>query len=157
MWGGLTLAHTRAHLFRAVLESVAFGGRAVLETLEEAGVDGRELVVTGGAARSNLWMQIHADVLGRPLLRLAAEQPVTLGAAMCAAVGAGAYPSLAAAAAAMSETSHGWLPDPERHQAYRPLYASYLHRLASVTSLDGPAFSAPQQSPASRSASGRGR
>jgi sugar (pentulose or hexulose) kinase len=157
MWGGLTLAHTRAHLFRAVLESVAFGGRAVLETLEEAGVDGRELVATGGAARSNLWMQIHADVLGRPLLRLAAEQPVTLGAAMCAAVGAGAYPSLAAAAAAMSQTSQGWLPDPERHQAYRPLYASYLHRLASVTSLDGPAFSAPQQSPASLSASGRGR
>jgi sugar (pentulose or hexulose) kinase len=157
MWGGLTLAHTRAHLFRAVLESVAFGGRAVLETLEEAGVDGHELVVTGGAARSNLWMQIHADVLGRPLLRLAAEQPVTLGAAMCAAVGAGAYPGLAAAAAAMSETSQGWLPDPERHQAYRPLYASYLHRLASVTSLDGPAFSAPEQNPASRSASGRGR
>jgi ribulose kinase len=157
MWGGLTLAHTRAHLFRAVLESVAFGGRAVLETLEEAGVDGRELVVTGGAARSDLWMQIHADVLGRPLLRLAAEQPVTLGAAMCAAVGAGAYPGLAAAAADMSETSQGWQPDPERHQAYRPLYASYLHRLASVTSLDGPAFSAPQQSPASRSAIGRGR
>ena len=55
MWGGLTLAHTRAHLFRATLESVAFGGRAVLETLEEAGVDARELVVTGGAARSSVW------------------------------------------------------------------------------------------------------
>src|SRR6202034_2809458 len=100
MWGGLTLAHTRAHLFRAVLESVAFGGRAVLELLEEAGVDSRELVVTGGAARSDVWMQIHADVLGRPLLALRAGHPVTLGAAMCAAVGAGAYPSLAAAAAA---------------------------------------------------------
>ncbi len=137
MWGGLTLAHTRAHLFRATLESVAFGGRAVLETLEEAGVDSRELVVTGGAARSSLWMQIHADVLGRPLLRLDAQQPVTLGAAMCAAVGAGAYLSLAAAAAAMSATSQGWLPDPERHQAYQPLYASYLDRAASVSSLEG--------------------
>ena len=136
MWGGLTLAHTRAHLFRATLESVAFGGRAVLETLEEAGVDGRELVVTGGGARSGLWMQIHADVLGRPLLRLAAEQPVTLGAAMCAAVGAGAHPGLAAAAAAMSATSGRWRPDPERHQAYQPLYASYLHRLGSVSSLN---------------------
>ena len=137
MWGGLTLAHTRAHLFRATLESVAFGGRAVLETLEEAGVDSRELVVTGGAARSSLWMQIHADVLGRPLLRLDAEQPVTLGAAMCAAVGAGTHLSLAAAAAAMSATSQGWLPDPERYQAYQPLYASYLDRAASVSSLDG--------------------
>jgi ribulose kinase len=137
MWGGLTLAHTRAHLFRATLESVAFGGRAVLETLEEAGVDSRELVVTGGATRSSLWMQIHADVLGRPLRRLDAEQPVTLGAAMCAAVGAGTHLSLAAAAAAMSATSRGWLPDPERHEAYQPLYASYLHRAASVSSLDG--------------------
>jgi sugar (pentulose or hexulose) kinase len=136
MWGGLTLAHTRGHLFRAALESVAFGGRAVLETLEEAGVGARELVVTGGAARSSLWMQIHADVLGRPLLRLAADQPVTLGAAMCAAVGASAYPSLAAAAAAMSATSRGWLPDPERHQAYQALYVAYLDRLASVGSLD---------------------
>jgi sugar (pentulose or hexulose) kinase len=152
MWGGLTLAHTRAHLFRATLESVAFGGRAVLETLEEAGVDSRELVVTGGAARSSLWMQIHADVLGRPLLRLTAEQPVTLGAAMCAAVGAGAYPDLAAAAAAMSATSHGWLPDPQRHQAYQPLYASYLHRLASVSSLDGASLSAPGQGAAPRRA-----
>jgi ribulose kinase len=108
----------------------------VLETLEEAGVDSHELVVTGGATRSGLWMQIHADVLGRPLLRLDADQPVTLGAAMCAAVGAGTHLSLAAAAAAMSATSQGWLPDPERHQAYQPLYASYLHRAASLNSLD---------------------
>jgi len=137
MWGGLTLAHTRGHLFRATLESVAFGGRAVLETLRQAGVDGRELVVTGGAARSDLWMQIHADVLGRPLLRLSSPDPVTLGAAMCAAVGAGAYPDLPAAAAAMTRAVPGWVPDPDRSQAYEPLYASYLHRLAAVSSLDG--------------------
>ena len=150
MWGGLTLAHTRAHLFRATLESVAFGGRAVLETLEEAGVESRELVVTGGAARSSLWMQIHADVVGRPLLRLAAEQPVTLGAAMCAAVGAGAYPGLPEAAAAMSETSQGWRPDPQRHQAYQPLYSEYLHRLAAASSLDGVSLGAPAQGAARR-------
>ena len=157
MWGGLTLAHTRAHLFRATLESVAFGGRAVLETLEEAGVDGRELVVTGGAARSSVWMQIHADVLGRPLLRLAAAQPVTLGAAMCAAVGAGATRASPRRPRPCRQTSQGWLPDPERHQAYQPLYASYRHRLASVSSLDGVSLSAPQQGAASRRASGRGR
>jgi ribulose kinase len=137
MWGGLTLAHTRAHLFRATLESVAFGGRAVLHTLEHAGVGSRELVVTGGAARSGLWMQIHADVFGRPLLRLPAAQPVTLGAAMCAAVGAGAFPDLPAAARAMTATRPGWLPDAGRHRAYEPLYLSYLHRLAAVSSLDG--------------------
>jgi ribulose kinase len=136
VWGGLTLAHTRAHLFRATLEAVAFGGRAVLETLEQAGVAARELVVTGGAARSSLWMQIHADVFGRPLLRLPATQPVTLGAAMCAAVGAGAYPDLPAATAAMTSAGPGWLPDPDRHTVYEGLYANYRHRLATVSSLD---------------------
>jgi ribulose kinase len=137
MWGGLTLAHTRAHLFRATLESVAFGGRAVLETLQRAGVANSELVVTGGAARSSLWMQIHADVLGRPLLRLSATEPVTLGAAMCAAVGAGAYRDLPAAAAGMTAARPGWTPDPDRHRAYEPLYAGYLNRLAAFSSLDG--------------------
>jgi ribulose kinase len=89
------------------------------------------------AAASSLWMQIHADVLGRPLLRLPAVQPVTLGAAICGAVGAGAYPDLPAAAAAMTAVRPGWIPDPDRHRAYGPLYASYLHRLAAVSSLDG--------------------
>jgi ribulose kinase len=145
MWGGLTLAHTRAHLFRATLEAVAFGGRAVLETLEQAGVVSRELVITGGAARSSLWMQIHADVLGRPLLRLSAGQPVTLGAAVCAAVGAGIHPDLPAAAAAMTVTRPGWLPDPGRRRAYEPLYASYLHRLGAVGSLDGVSIGPPDQ------------
>ncbi len=152
MWGGLALAHTRAHLFRATLESVAFGGRAVLETLGEAGVSCRELVVTGGAARSSLWMQIHADVLGQPLFRLSTSQPVTLGAAMCAAVGAGLYPDLRVAAAAMSLTSPGWLPDPDRHRAYEPLYAGYLHRLAAVSSLDGVSLPAPDRAAAVRRA-----
>jgi len=109
----------------------------VLETLEQAGVAARELVVTGGAARSSLWMQIHADVFGRPLLRLADAQPVALGAAMCAAVGAGAYPDLPAATAAMTSAGPGWLPDPDRHTAYEGLYANYRHRLATVSSLDG--------------------
>ena len=145
MWGGLTLAHTRGHLFRATLEAVAFGGRAVLETLEEAGAAARDLVVTGGAARSSLWMQMHADVFGRPLVRLAAPQPVALGAAICAAVGAGAYPDLPAAAAAMTALGRGWQPDPERQQVYDGLYAQYQYRLAAVSSLDGMNPSTPDQ------------
>ena len=64
---------------------------------------------------------------------------------MCAAVGAGTYPDLPAAAAAMTATRPGWLPDPDRHRAYGPLYASYLHRLASVSSLDGVSLGPPDQ------------
>ena len=157
MWGGLTLAHTRGHLFRATLEAVAFGGRAVLDTLEEAGAVARELVVTGGAARSSLWMQIHADVIGRPLVRLAAPQPVTLGAAMCAAVGAGAYADLPAAAAAMTSLGKGWRPDPQRHQIYEGLYAEYRYRLAAVSSPDGRNLSTTDQGAAALRAGRDGR
>ena len=139
MWGGLALAHTRAHLYRATLESVAFGGRAVLEALEEAGANSGEIVVTGGAARSSIWMQIHADVIGRPLLRLPARQPVTLGAAICAAAGSGLHQDLRTAAAAMTTTIPGWEPDPDRHQAYKSLYTDYVDRL-TISSADGTAI-----------------
>ena len=75
---GLTLGHGRAHLYRALLESVAYGGRQVTDALAGAGAQLRELVLTGGGSRSALWLQIHADVIGRPLLRLA--QPLPAGA-----------------------------------------------------------------------------
>jgi ribulose kinase len=130
MWDGLTLAHTRGHLFRATLEAVAFGGRAVLDTLSEAGVPTQELVAVGGATRSDLWMQIHADVFGKPILSLVESDPVTLGAAMCAAVGIDAYPDLRAAAAAMSRTGSAWYPDAGRNECYQPLYQRYMRRLA---------------------------
>jgi sugar (pentulose or hexulose) kinase len=131
-WGGLTLAHRRAHLYRALLEAVAFGGRCVLDTLEHAGVKSTELVVVGGGARSDLWMQIHTAILGQPLLQLRASQPVTLGAAMCAAVNDGAYGDLPHAAAAMSHTKPGWLPDPYKQAAYEALYHRYLLRIADA-------------------------
>jgi ribulose kinase len=154
MWGGLALAHTRAHLYRATLESVAFGGRAVLEALSGAGVATSEVVMTGGGARSNLWMQIHADVMGRPLHRLAATHPVTLGAAICAAVGVGIYPDLPAAAAAMTCTRPGWRPDPERRQAYERLYTDYLQRLAAASSANEVCRTTPDQRAAVRAQEG---
>lgn len=131
-WGGLALAHGRAHLYRALLEAVAFGGRCVLDTLDRAGVTSTELVVVGGATRSDLWMQMHADVLGRPMLRLLASQPVTLGAAMCAAVGVGAYGNLPEAASAMSTVKPGWKPDETTHMAYGPPYKGYLRRVVDA-------------------------
>jgi sugar (pentulose or hexulose) kinase len=128
-FGGLTLSHTRGHLYRALLEAVTFGGRSVLETLWQAGVRTDEVVLSGGAARSPLWLQMFADVFGRPIRRLTADQPVTLGAAMCAAVGAGRYPDLRAAAAAMARISETIWPDPARHAVYQPLYTRYLSEL----------------------------
>lgn len=64
---GLTLKHTRGHVFRAVMEGVAFGTEAVLRAMRAAGYSPKSLTVAGGATRSPLWLQIHADVSGLPL------------------------------------------------------------------------------------------
>jgi ribulose kinase len=76
---------------------------------------------------------------------------------MCAAVGAGAYPDLPAAAAGMTRAVPGWAPDPDRRQVYEPLYASYLHRLAAVSSLDGVSLGTDDQGAAVRRAGQDGR
>jgi sugar (pentulose or hexulose) kinase len=122
---GLTLGHDRAHLYRAILESVAYGGRQITEAFAGAGVELQELVLTGGGAASALWRQIHADVIGRPLLRLTQPLPAALGAAMCAAAGAGAFADLRSAAAAMSRVSPAAEPDPRNRLAYDAAFRAY--------------------------------
>src|SRR5262249_38129995 len=74
---GLTLKHGRAHIFRAVLEGIAFGTELIFETMRKAGFAPKDLVICGGATRSDLWLQIHADVCGLPLsLTRVADAPI---------------------------------------------------------------------------------
>lgn len=122
---GLTLSHGRAHLYRAILESVAYGGRQVTEAFAGAGAELRELVLTGGGSRSRLWRQIHADVLGRPLRRLAQPLPAALGAAICAATGLGAFADLRAAATSMSRAGPAAEPDPGNQRIYDAAFRAY--------------------------------
>ena len=88
---GLSLYHTRAHLYRAVLEGVAFA----LQHNIEAGRQGAQslddkLIVVGGAAHSDLWMQIIADITGYPVCTIEQEVEAAMGAALLAALGVGA-------------------------------------------------------------------
>jgi sugar (pentulose or hexulose) kinase len=76
VWDGLTLAHGPAHLYRSVLEGIAMGARMAVEQLRPA-----EIVVGGGLARSQLFVEILANVLRHPILRLRHAQPAALGAA----------------------------------------------------------------------------
>ena len=64
---GLTLSHTRGHIWRALMEAVCYGTRACVEALREAGHGADELLVAGGATRSDTWLQMHADVTGLPV------------------------------------------------------------------------------------------
>jgi xylulokinase len=87
----VTLHHTRAHLFRAVLESVCYGFRHHLELLRESGRDVTRVLAADGGSRSDLWMQIAADVTGEPVQVIAGEAASALGAAFVAGVGAGVF------------------------------------------------------------------
>jgi L-ribulokinase len=123
---GLTLASTPADIYRALLESTAYGTRMIMDTFTASGVPVNELVVAGGLVKNDLLMHIYADVTGRPLSVITSDQAPALGSAMHAAVAAGAYPDIPAAAAAMGRCQHAaYLPDPARAAAYDELYAEY--------------------------------
>ena len=104
---------------------MAYGGRQVTEAFAGAGTGPGELVMTGGGSRSRRWLQIHADVIGRPLMRLAQPQPAALGAAICAASGLDGAPDLCSAAAAMSRVTPAAEPDPAHQRVYDTAFRAY--------------------------------
>lgn len=123
---GLTLSTRPEDVYRALLEATAFGTRTIIDAFEEAGVPVRELIIAGGLTKNALLMQIYADVTRRPLGVIGSAQGPALGAAMHAAVAAGAYPDIAAAARAMGKVDRGvYRPDPDRAAGYDRLYAEY--------------------------------
>lgn len=125
MFWGLSLNHSRAHLFRALLESVCFGTENVLGVMRRQGHVINDMVACGGALNSPTWMQIHADVSGIPIRTTEVPEAVTLGAGVLAAVGAGLYASVAEAAAAMVRTSSVVEPDLAATEVYRPYLELY--------------------------------
>jgi L-ribulokinase len=124
---GLTLATTAPEIYRALLESTAFGTRMIVETFGASGVPVTEFVVAGGLVKSAPLMQIYADVLRRPLSVIGSEQAPALGSAIHAAVAAGAYPDVPAAANVMGRlNSSVYQPDAARADVYDQLYAEYV-------------------------------
>jgi L-ribulokinase len=124
---GLTL-HTRAEdVYRALIEATAFGTRVILDAFADAGVPVRELFAAGGLIKNPVIMQIYADVSRMPLHVIGSDQGPALGSAMHAAVAAGVYPDIHAAAAAMGKVRRdAYLPDEARADAYDVLYEHYL-------------------------------
>ncbi|MGE5181443.1 MAG: xylulokinase [Acidobacteriota bacterium] len=96
---GLTAAHDRAHVARAILEGLAFACRDVVGRISALGLPAREVLVLGGGSRSATWAQLRADALGLPHQVAARADTCAIGAAMIAAVAAGLVPDLAAACA----------------------------------------------------------
>jgi len=124
---GLTLATTAPEIYRALLEATAFGTRLIVETFNASAVPVTEFVVAGGLIKSAPLMQIYADVLRRPLSVIGSDQGPALGAAIHAAVAAGAYPNVPVASSAMGRVNRDvYRPDAARADVYDQLYAEYV-------------------------------
>ena len=122
---GLSLRHDRGALARAVLEGVAYGLRDSLELLRELGVEPAVARASGGGARSELWLEIVAAVLGLPIERTEVEEGSAFGAALLGGVAAGIFPSTRAAVETAVRIRHTVEPNPAWLAAYEEGYARY--------------------------------
>ena len=142
-WRG---AHGRAHLYRSILEGIAFEQRLTTSGVEAAiGQTVESLIAMGGGATSSVWLQIMADITGKPVYRSSTPEAAALGAGILAASAAGLYADAREAAQAMTHVEPTpFEPDPMRsafysrlyEQVYRHLFPAlqpYLDRLTELT------------------------
>ncbi|HZQ05609.1 MAG TPA: FGGY family carbohydrate kinase [Anaerolineae bacterium] len=122
---GFTLAHTRAHFARAILEGSAYAVRDITDRFQALGIPLRELRVMGGGARSKLWNQIKADVTGIPVAVPQTSETTALGAAFLALVGVGARSTLQEASERTVRIVERFTPNPDTQKKYDAAYALY--------------------------------
>lgn len=123
---GLDGSHGPHHLYRSILEGIAMTMRGHIEAMESAlGRPAPRLIVSGGGARSDLFMQIIADVMGRPVERPSIADAAGLGSAVCAAVGTGVYQDFPTAVAYMVRPGTTNAPNPSTHERYDVLTSIY--------------------------------
>jgi xylulokinase len=126
-WLGFTWTHSRAHLYRALLEAIAYDYAQALDVLRSRCPElelGAVRVIGGGAA-SSVWNQIKADVLGLPYARLAAGDRAALGCAILAGHAVGIFPDMAATAAQLAQPQAPVQPRPAWHAHYRGYVDAY--------------------------------
>jgi xylulokinase len=122
---GLSLAHGREHLSRAVVEGICFGLRDSLTILRGLGLPMKHLLLTGGGAKSPFVRRVQSEVYGLPVARVNREEGPAFGAALLAAVGVGAFADLAAAGRATLKRLPPERPRPEAHRAYEEPYRRF--------------------------------
>ncbi len=117
LWG-LSLKHTPFHVYRAIMEGVAYGTRLILDAFRHCGLRCERLIAGGGITRSSVWMQIHSDVLGLPIVVNTVTDVPLLGCAVVSARAMGLYPSIESAVAAMVHCADMVVPDTAKTAAY---------------------------------------
>lgn len=135
---GLRPRHTRGHLTRAVLEGVAFGLRDNFQLLQESGLPHpRELRISGGGAQSPLWRQILSDVLEVELWAVQTQEGASFGAALCAGVGAGIWPTVETACQQTIQALPAARPDSAASAQYAAMHARFRSLYPSLRSFFG--------------------
>ena len=139
---GLTLKHSRGHLVRAIMEGVTYSLRDCLAIIEEQGVSVKQIRASGGGAKSPFWRQMQADVLGKTVVSMAADEGPGYGVALLAAVGAGEFKNVAEACEATVKTTGQTKPVAAARKVYdkgfpvyQGLYRSLYRDFAAIAKL----------------------
>lgn len=123
---GLTLSHTKYHIYRAILEAIAFGTRNVICTFNESEIPVNRIIVGGGGTQNESWMQIISDVTGIPISIPKDTETGSKGAAIIASFGLGKYSSLVEASKSMVEMKKTYTPNHLMKEKYDLLFEGYL-------------------------------
>jgi len=142
-FAGLTLAHRRGHLVRAILEAAALAIRHLALPLDGAGLAVRAMVVCGGPAQSAVWNQIKADVTGFTVEVPRILETAMVGSALAGAVAVGAFPDLPAAIDGMVRIEQVLAPRPEHREIYDRLFAAYVGLHPAISPVLRPLGPAP--------------
>ncbi len=134
---GLSSFHTRGHMYRSILEGIAFEQLFAINAVEKnVGTRVLEFVATGGGATNTLWCQIFADITGRNICIPENTEASCLGAAIAAAVGAGWYRSFREATHEMTGIRKTIKPEMQKHKKYQQLFAAYKSVYPSLKKLE---------------------
>ena len=138
---GLRLETSRGHVLKGILEGITFDLKECVELLPPTGIEIADFRVVGGGSKSNAWIQICADIMGRPFVRPRITEAGALGAAIMAGVGSRVFSSYEAGVEAMVRLERTFEPNPQKQKLYEsrfekyrrlwPLMEEYLRDLAS--------------------------
>ncbi len=132
---GMTTATTPADIYRACMEGVCYEMYLNYKNITEAGARPKKLHATGGGARSAVWMQMKADVLGIPIVALKTVDAGTVGSAMLTGIALGIFKNLADAAGHMVEQTHIYEPREDYHKKFMEVFAKYEKLFDAVRGL----------------------
>jgi len=128
---GLSLKHTPVHIYRAIMEGVAYGTEIILRTMKKSNFGVKEIIACGGTTHSKLWLQIYADVTGLPIKKTTTSEAAALGSAILGAVAAGKYNSISEAADKMVKFKETVSPNMKNNEKYK-FYVDQYERTYSA-------------------------